>query len=114
VRENYNLIEAANRVPKFQIPMYVISEMRPEVNSMNTTSSEQIAPEIVQAITAKAMARGMSVNDYLWQELGLTNGCQLSERPFYETATPEEWIIEFTTAADQSDREWGASNVFDR
>jgi len=45
---------------------------------MNTTSSEQIAPEIVQAIIAKAMARGMSVNEYLRQELGLTNGSQLS------------------------------------
>ena len=74
----------------------IISEMQSEVDSMNTTSSEQIAPEIVQAIIAKAMARGMSVNDYLRQELGLTNGDQLSERPFYETATPEEWIKEFT------------------
>jgi hypothetical protein len=45
---------------------------------MNTTYSEQIAPEIVQAIIAKSMARGMSVNDYLRQELGLTNGSQLS------------------------------------
>jgi len=35
---------------------------------MNTTSSEQIAPEIVQAIIAKATARDMSVNDYLRQE----------------------------------------------
>jgi hypothetical protein len=67
---------------------------------MNTTSSEQIAPEIVQAIIAKAMARGMSVNDYLRQE---TNGDQLSERPFYETATPEEWIKEFTKWADSHD-----------
>jgi hypothetical protein len=70
---------------------------------MNTTSSEQIAPEIVQAIIAKAMARGMSVNDYLRQELGLTNGDQLSERPFYETATHEEWVIEFTKWADSHD-----------
>jgi hypothetical protein len=57
----------------------------------------------VQAIIAKAMARGMSVNDYLQQELGLTNGGQLSERPFYETATPEEWITEFTKWADSHD-----------
>jgi hypothetical protein len=81
----------------------IISEMQPEVGSMNTTPSEQIAPEIVQAIIAKAMARGMSVNDYLRQELGLTNGDQLSERPFYETATPEEWIKEFTKWADSHD-----------
>lgn len=70
---------------------------------MNLISNEQIAPEIVQAIIAKATARGMSVNDYLREELGLTNGDQLSEQPFYETATPEEWIIEFTKWADRHD-----------
>src|SRR5262245_32926458 len=79
------------------------SEMQPEVNSMNTTASEQIVPEIVQAIIAKAMARGMSVNDYLRQELGLTDVGHLSERPFHETATSEEWIIEFTKWADSHD-----------
>jgi len=81
----------------------IMSEMQPEVNSMNSTSSEQIAPEIVQAIIAKATARGMSVNDYLREELGLTNGGHLSDRHFYETATPEEWIIEFTKWADSHD-----------
>jgi hypothetical protein len=35
---------------------------------------EQIAPEIMQAILAQATARGLSVNDYLRQVLGLTNG----------------------------------------
>src|SRR4029453_1809316 len=45
-----------------------------KVNSMNAALNEQIAPEIVQAIIAKATARGLSVNDYLRQELGLTNG----------------------------------------
>jgi hypothetical protein len=35
---------------------------------------EQIAPEIMQAITAKAAASGLSINDYLAQLLGLTNG----------------------------------------
>ena len=37
------------------------------------TLNEQIAPEIVQAIIARATARGISVNDYLRQVLGLTN-----------------------------------------
>lgn len=41
---------------------------------MNAALNEQIAPEIVQAIIAKATARGLSVNDYLRQELGLANG----------------------------------------
>src|SRR5215813_5853015 len=81
----------------------LISEMQPEVNSMNTTSSEQIAPEIVQAIIAKATAHGLSVNDYLAQELNLTDGVWSFERPFYETATQEEWVIEFTKWADSHD-----------
>jgi hypothetical protein len=41
---------------------------------MNATLNEQIAPEIVQAIIAEAAARGLSVNDYLRQMLGLANG----------------------------------------
>lgn len=40
---------------------------------MNATL-DQIAPEIVQAIVAQATARGLSVNDYLRQLLGLNNG----------------------------------------
>jgi hypothetical protein len=35
---------------------------------------EQITPEVVQAIIAQATVRGLSVNDYLRQLLGLTNG----------------------------------------
>lgn len=38
---------------------------------MNVTRSERIAPEIVNAIIAQATARGLSVNDYLRQALGL-------------------------------------------
>ena len=39
---------------------------------MNPTLNEQIAPEIVQAIITQATARGLSVNDYLRDLLGLT------------------------------------------
>jgi hypothetical protein len=41
---------------------------------MNATLNEQIAPEIVQAIITQATARGLSVNDYLRDLLGLKNG----------------------------------------
>jgi len=44
-----------------------------EVKLMNAVL-EQITPEIVQAIVAQARARGLSVNNYLRQLLGLTNG----------------------------------------
>ena len=40
---------------------------------MNTTF-DHIAPEIAQAIVAQATARGLSVNDYLRQLVGLSNG----------------------------------------
>lgn len=40
---------------------------------MNVTQNEQIAPEIVQAIISQAAARGLSINDYLRQLLGLPN-----------------------------------------
>jgi hypothetical protein len=70
---------------------------------MKTISDEQITPEIVQAIVAKARAHGLSVNDYLAQELNLTDDVSPSERPFYETATQEEWVREFTKCADSHD-----------
>ena len=81
----------------------LVSEMQTDVNSMNAMFDKQIAPEIVQAIIVKAEAHGLSVNDYLRQELGLTDGAQPSARPFYETATPEEWVREFTKWADSRD-----------
>ena len=51
---------------------------------MNPTLNEQIAPEIVQAIIAQATARGLSINDYLRDLLGLTGGDR------QELALPEE------------------------
>jgi len=38
---------------------------------MNGTLHEQIAPETLQAIVAQAAARGLSINDYLRNLLGL-------------------------------------------
>jgi hypothetical protein len=52
------------------------------------TVNEQIAPEIVQAIIAQATARGLSVNEYLRQALGLTNGAQAEELALAEGAQP--------------------------
>lgn len=54
---------------------------------MNLTINEQIAPEITRAIIAQAIARGLMVNDYLRQVLGLNEKPQdlaLAE----ETAAP--------------------------
>ena len=54
---------------------------------MNVTPNEQIAPEIIQAITREAAARGLSVNDYLRDLLGLTNGAH-QELALAEEAQP--------------------------
>jgi hypothetical protein len=61
--------------------------MELEVEYMNATFNEQIAPEIVQAIIAQATARGLSVNDYLRDLLGLTNGAD-QELALAEEAQP--------------------------
>jgi hypothetical protein len=65
----------------------------------------QIAPEIIQAITRQATARGLSVDDYLRQALSVMNvtpapDSQVSARPFYVTATAEESVPEFTKWAE--------------
>jgi hypothetical protein len=55
-------------------PVVFLKKMGLEAKYMSATFNEQIAPEIVQAITREAAARGLSVNDYLRDLLGLTNG----------------------------------------
>jgi hypothetical protein len=55
-------------------PVVFLKKMELEGKEMNATFNEQIAPEIVQAIIAKATARGLSINDSLRDLLGLTNG----------------------------------------
>jgi hypothetical protein len=51
---------------------------------MNIVINEEIAPEIARAIIAQATLRGLSVNDYLRQLLGLNGQSQelaLAEAP---------------------------------
>ena len=68
-------------------PVVFLKKMELEVKYMNATFNEQIAPEIVQAITREAAARGLSVNDYLRDLLGLTNGAD-QELALAEEAQP--------------------------
>jgi hypothetical protein len=80
---------------------------------MSAILNEQIAPEIVQAIVVQATAHGVSVNDYLRQILGLNGQMQelalapdndtQNERPFYETATPQELAAKITQWMDSHD-----------
>jgi len=63
------------------------TEFRIILDSMEP-QNVQIAPEIIQAITREAAARGLSVDEYLRQALGVMNGTpapdsQTLARPFY-------------------------------
>jgi hypothetical protein len=59
----------------FQSPaLFIAQDVRADVFLKNMEPmKEQIAPDIVQAITREATARGLSINDYLRQVLGLKN-----------------------------------------
>jgi hypothetical protein len=60
------------------------SILKKEVDSMNIVINEEIAPEIARAIVAQATLRGLSINDYLRQLLGLGEG-QAQGGPFADT-----------------------------
>jgi hypothetical protein len=69
------------------------------------TVTIQVAPQVAQLLLAlqrRADTEGVTL-DSLLLPLVPENGAQPSERPFYETATPEEWVREFTKWADSHD-----------
>jgi hypothetical protein len=55
---------------------------------MNIVIKEEIAHEVARAIIARAALRGLSVNDYLRQLLGLGGG-QTQEASFADTAAAQ-------------------------
>ncbi|MGH9937508.1 MAG: hypothetical protein ACREAM_14770, partial [Blastocatellia bacterium] len=64
--------------------------------SMNAALTEQIAPEIMQALITQAFASGLSVNDYLARLLGVTNGAQSAP----QQATVDEFITAMESMAE--------------
>ena len=63
------------------------------------TVTIQIAPQTAALLEARAAAQGVSLDDLLRAVFEQSNGAK-EERPFYETATPEEWVQEFTKWAE--------------
>lgn len=68
------------------------------------TVTIEVAPvvaHILDALQRRAETEGVSVESLLLA-LVPQNGApeEGEERPFYETATPEEWVIEFTKWAE--------------
>jgi hypothetical protein len=64
------------------------------------TVTIEVAPQVAQIIRAleqKAAAQGVSLDSLL---LHLIPSEESGARPFYETATPEEWVAAFTNWAE--------------
>ena len=63
---------------------------------------EQIAPEIIQALIAKASESGLSINDYLARLLGLENGhgeqAPLEMTPDEKAQAFENWVSQHSVS----------------
>lgn len=70
--------------------------MQPEAESMNDALTEQITPEVIQALITQAATSGLTVNDYLARLLGVTNGAQ----PAPQRATVDEFITAMESMAE--------------
>ncbi|MDQ3014028.1 MAG: hypothetical protein M3X11_25405 [Acidobacteriota bacterium] len=81
---------------------------------MTTIEIDQSTAAILQALKAEAKAQGKTLAALLSPLLPVKNGAHPSneiatleekqeERPFYETATPEEWIRELNAWAASHD-----------
>jgi hypothetical protein len=64
--------------------------------AMEPLRDQQIAPAILRAIMAQAAARGLSVNDYLAQLLGIKNGTDeaLALAGEHEEPTPNSALLD--------------------
>lgn len=63
---------------------------------MNVVLTEQIAPEIAQALIMQAEASGLSVNEYLARLLGVTSGAQSVP----QAATVDEFVTAMESMAE--------------
>lgn len=67
------------------------------------TVTIQVAPQTAAIIQAKAQAQGKTLDDLLRSVFEETNVTQDS-RPFYETATTEEWLKSFNEWVGSHDK----------
>ena len=68
------------------------------------TITLELKPEIENRVTAKAKSRGLTVESFLIEVIEETISEKVNEKPFYETATDEEWIAELDSLAQFSDK----------
>ena len=64
----------------------------------------ELEPEIEHRVTAKARRLGKTVETFLVEVIKENVGEISGEKPFYETATDEEWIAELDSLASFSNQ----------
>lgn len=64
----------------------------------------ELKPEVESRITKKAKSLGKTVENFLLEVIEENLQNEREEKPFYETATDEEWIAELDSLAVFSDK----------
>ena len=64
----------------------------------------ELKPEVESRITKKAKSLGKTVENFLLEVIEENLHDEREEKPFYETATDEEWIAELDSLAVFSDK----------
>ncbi len=70
---------------------------------MRVTVTLQLKPSIESRVRAKADAMGKTVENYLIEIIDESVVFESDEKPFYETATDEEWEAAMDSLAEFSD-----------
>lgn len=63
------------------------------------TVTLELEPEVEILAKLKAESLGMTIENYLLEIVERDLGGEIDERPFYETATDEEWVAELDSLA---------------
>jgi predicted DNA-binding protein len=64
----------------------------------------ELKPEVENRLTKKAKSLGKTVEDFLLEVIEENLDEEQEDKPFYETATDEEWIAELDSLAAFSDK----------
>ena len=66
------------------------------------TVTLELKPEVENRVRSKAKSKGKSVEDFLVEVIDENVPLEVSKRPFYETATLEEWEAALDSIAEFS------------
>lgn len=68
------------------------------------TVTLELKPEIETRLNAKAKSLGLTIETFLVEVIEKTISDKANEKPFYETASDEEWITELDSLTGYSDK----------